>query len=444
MDLNKFNIFLAGLLPLLLIACTPKLEKIVLTIPDTPHNIMIHSSGSILGPCEPTICIDPSQPSRIVAGSVLDNVYVSNDGGRTWDIQRMQSSKGVYGDPVVRIDREGNIFYAHLSNPKGKPHGDDSFLDRIVVQRSEDGGKTWNDGGHSQVRGSHDQDKEWLYIDPIDGTILMGWTEFDKYNSSKPEDKSRILFSKSTDKGDTWSEPIIISQYEGNCLDDDMTPEGAVPVVGTDGTYYIVWAFDSKIYLDISKDQGNTWLDKDRVIASQVNGWAQDIPGLDRCNGMPTIKCDISMGPYRGRLYVNWSDQRNGEDDTDIWVMYSDDRGVTWSAPHRVNDDEPGRHQFFSNMDVDPVTGFIYLVFYDRRGHDNNATDVFLAYSTDGGATFTNRKINSTTFTPQKSIFFGDYTDISAYNNMVRPIWTQYNRRQLSVWTALIDISIRD
>ena len=39
---------------------------------------------------------------------------------------------------------------------------------------------------------------------------------------------------------------------------------------------------------------------------------------------------DRSDGPYRGRLYAVWPDQRFG--DQDIVLARSDDRGETWSA----------------------------------------------------------------------------------------------------------------
>jgi len=71
-------------------------------------------------------------------------------------------------------------------------------------------------------------------------------------------------------------------------------------------------------------------------------------------------------------------------------------------------------------MDVDPITGYIYIVFYDRRNdlHDKNETEVYLAYSKDGGENFTNLKISESPFTPQLGVFFGDYNDISAYNGV--------------------------
>jgi hypothetical protein len=137
---------------------------------------------------------------------------------------------------------------------------------------------------------------------------------------------------------------------------------------------------------------------------------------------------------------VNWSDQRNGTDDTDVWIMKSNDGGATWSAPVRVNDDAGKAHQFFNWMAVDPVTGYVYVVFYDRRGLEGNATHVYVACSKDGGATFENRRVSETPFTPEAGIFFGDYNNIAAHGGMVRPIWTRFENGKLSVWTALLRV----
>ena len=155
---------------------------------------------------------------------------------------------------------------------------------------------------------------------------------------------------------------------------------------------------------------------------------------------MPVIKVDHSNSPSKGTLYVSWSDQRNGKDNTDVWLIHSKDKGKTWSQPARVNNDEGAHHQFFSWFDVDPITGHLYWVFYDRRKHQNNDNDVFLAWSKDGGKSIKNTKISESPFQPTKDVFFGDYNNISAYNGRVRPIWTRMDNGRLSVYTALIDV----
>lgn len=404
------------------------------------QNVLIdeNSTGGY-GPCEPSIAVSPADPKKVVAGSILDRVYHSHDSGLTWQKDTLKSTYGVYGDPVLIADYQGNFYYFHLSNPYGEISWSGHKLDRIVCQTSTDSGLSWTDGGFAGFHHPKDQDKEWAIADPTDHTIYMSWTQFDAYSSKAPEDKSNILFAKSTDQGATWSESMIINEKAGDCLDGDQTTEGAVPAVGPNGEVYVAWSFDDRIYFDRSTDKGATWMDEDVVVAKQSKGWDFEIPGIGRANGLPITACDISEGPNRGAIYVNWSDQSNGEDDTDIWVAKSTDGGISWGDPVRVNDDPPGKHQFFTWMAVDPMTGYIYIVFYDRRNYEDAQTDVYLAWSKDGGATFTNELISESPFKPNPDQFFGDYNNISVYNGIVRPIWTRQEGDTLSVWTAIID-----
>ena len=429
------------------LGCSPKtivsLEDTIETTINTDTDLVIQAikidQGTLYGPCEPSIAINPTNPDNIVAGAILDRVYFSDDGGVTWEKDKLRSSYGVYGDPVIQADYQGNFFYAHLSNPNGRAYADTSFLDRIVFQKSTDGGISWSDGSYTLPRSPKDQDKHWLAIDPKTNDIYVTWTEFDLYDSPLEEHRSRILFSRSTDTGEKWTDPVVLSQREGDCLDEDNTTEGAVPCVGPDGQIYVAWAFNEKIYFDKSYDKGKTWLEEDLIVSDQPEGWVIDIPGLSRCNGMPVTAVDRSDSPYKGTIYVNWGDQRNGIDDTDIWIAKSENEGESWSEPIRVNNDVPGKHQFLSWMDVDESTGYIYVVFYDRRAHEDFSTDTYLAVSKDGGTSFENIKINDTSFIPSASVFFGDYNDISVIDGRVRPIWTQLNKGKLSIWTALID-----
>ena len=430
------------LISVLLLSCNPSINT-TLKAPsplEIGEAIMI-DDGKFFGPCEPTISISKTNTDIIVAGAILDRVYRSEDGGQSWVKNKMQSEYGVYGDPVVRSDFNGNFYYAHLSNPDGRPFVDTSFLDRIVIQKSIDSGQSWNGGSFTLPRSPKDQDKQWLAVDPNDNTVYITWTEFDLYSSKKPEDKSRILFSKSVDEGQSWSYPIVLSQKEGDCIDSDQTTEGVVPSVGPQGQIYAAWSYDEKIYFDKSYDKGETWLENDIVVADQPEGWDYSIPGLQRCNGMPITAVDRSSSTYNGTIYVNWSDQRNGTDNTDIWLSKSTDEGDSWTKPIKVNNDTGSKHQFLTWMALDQTTGYIYIVFYDRRHHEDNTTDVYLARSVDGGATFDNQKINKTSFLPNEFIFFGDYNDISAHDGKIRPIWTQLDKKGLSIWTSIIDES---
>lgn len=403
--------------------------------------VRIHESAQRYGPCEPSVAINPKNPKHIVAASVLHNIYRSADGGKSWEKQTVQSPFGVWGDPCLIADRDGNFYYFHLSNPAGKGWESDELLDRIVCQKSADQGASWSDGSSIGFRDArHDQDKEWACADARTGHLYVTWTEFDKYKSQQPEDSSYILFSKSIDGANLWSEPVRINQKAGNCLDDDKTVEGAVPTVGPEGQLYVAWAFNDTIYFDRSADEGNTWMSQDRIVAAQPGGWNYSVPGLSRSNGLPVTVCDTSQSAHRGTIYVNWTDLRQGSDDADVWIAKSTDEGDTWSAPVRVNNDAAGHQQFLTWMAVDPFSGYLYVVFYDRRHHGGNQTDVYLAYSTDGGDTFANVKVTQKPFfLAEEGPFFGDYNQIAAYNGVIHPIWTQMDGKKLSVWTAAIE-----
>ena len=45
--------------------------------------------------------------------------------------------------------------------------------------------------------------------------IFLTWTQFDQYGSFNPADSSIILFSRSFDQGETWSEAKRINQHAG-------------------------------------------------------------------------------------------------------------------------------------------------------------------------------------------------------------------------------------
>ena len=57
---------------------------------------------------EPSIAIDPNDPSIMAAGTILSDYYYSKDGGKTWKSKTLKSSYGVYGDPVLTVS------YTHL------------------------------------------------------------------------------------------------------------------------------------------------------------------------------------------------------------------------------------------------------------------------------------------------------------------------------------------
>ena len=399
---------------------------------------------------EPAIAVNPANPQQlVVAWQVKASVAYSTDGGQTWTTAEGTAPKDyrVSGDVSLAYDSAGHALLCYIAFDKlGTTNywAQGATRNGIFVRRSLDGGKTWEADASTVIAHNSDpgipfEDKPWIVADtsgPHAGNIYVGWTQFTLAASD-------LLFSRSTDGGKSWSKPIKLNSAPGLPRDDNGALEGFHAVAGPDGTLYAIWADRDGIMMAVSHDGGQTFSKDRRVINAGPAYFG--ITGVSRSNGFPQIGLDPRSGIERekdprsgiggnkvtrttahnskqgGNLYVSWSDYTNG--DVDVFVASSADFGHTWSAPVRVNNDplHNGNDQFFQWMAVDPRTGAVNLVFYDRRT-DNKATTVTLARSTDGGKTFNNYTLDGEAFDAEGD-FLGDYLAITALGNKAFAAW---------------------
>ena len=376
---------------------------------------------------EPAIAVNPSNPQQVV-GVFQDNVHAaySQDSGRTWQLAENVDPKNylVSGDVSAAFDNQGHAFVCYIAFDK---LGSFNYWARgatrngIFIRRSLDGGKTW-EAEHIPVAeqlsepGIPFEDKPWIVADNTKGkyagNLYIGWTRWRIADS-------QMVLSRSTDDGKTWSKPIEIDAHPGLPRDDNGAAEGFSGVVAPDGTLYAIWSQDDEIMLTSSHDGGQTFSHARPAIHTAPIMFA--VQTLERANGFPQIAID----PRTNRLYVTWSDYRNG--DLDVFAAASDDKGKHWSSPVRVNNDplHNGAEQFFQWMTVDPTDGSVDVLFYDRRGDPQNQKQIVaLARSTDGGRTFANYAWTDEPF-EASGVFFGDYTGVAAYGGRVYGIWTE-------------------
>ena len=380
---------------------------------------------------EPAIAVNPANPQQlVVAWQINASAAYSTDGGQTWTLAAGTAPKEyrVSGDVSLAYDASGAallcyIAFDKLGTTNYWAHG--ATRNGIFVRRSPDGGKTWDKEAatviaHQSTPSIPFEDKPWIVADtgngPHRGNLYVGWTQFTLTETN-------LLLARSTDSGKTWSKSIQLNSAPGLPRDDNGALEGFHGVVGPDGTLYTIWDDRDGIMFAVSHDGGQTF-SKDRRIINAGPGYF-GITGVSRSNGFPQIGIAPRGGDSKkeaaGNLYVAWSDYTNG--DVDAFVASSADHGSTWSAPVRVNNDpiHNGADQFFQWMAVDPRTGAVNLVFYDRRP-DNKETRVTLARSTDGGRSFTNYTLDKEAFEAEGD-FLGDYLAITAFGNKAFAAW---------------------
>ncbi len=461
------------------------------------------SQDHYLAHSEPEIAENPLNPLNLVGGSKFFTnparyafkigYYTSFDGGCTWSDGGLFPGYDAYvitSDISFVFGRHNDVYGAVLVD--GKP-GNRNFSG-VAVSRSTDGGRHFAPPVlvEADPSGATFSDKPWIGIDntngPHAGSIYIVWNLDNNNTNSAP-----IYFSRSTDGGRTFSTGVEIDGVStlcqfGNPAGGELTCDsalGATPVIGSDGTISVVYAYldprrsdegtggqgqsgnvQNNARLDSQTNQANCQplgpdsLDHTHllVVQSRDGGatWGAPIDAATiydlpfhfqnscfRNFSLPAFAAD----PKNGTLYLSWSDERNG--DADVLLARSTDGGKTWSAPVRVNDDPvgDGKDQFQPQVAVAP-NGVVSVMFFDRRNDPNNLKiDTYLAQSTDGGQSFhSNVRVTSVSWDPNIDApipddgthvtFIGDYQGLAVDNHFAHVFWNDTRTGAQEIFTA--------
>ncbi|MGQ9816950.1 MAG: hypothetical protein ACUVQ3_03230 [bacterium] len=370
-------------------------------------NIKVNTDNTTQIQNEQQIVINPTDTLNFVAdwrdfrvGYRQVGHAASFDGGRTWVAETLFVEPTYIwdSDPGMTVDANGNFYAIILSfNSTSEPNG-------FFVFQSTDKGLTWS-APRTVVDGVQNvfEDKELIACDrtssSYNGNLYVAWARFINFYSPA------IYFTRSTNQGFNWSTPTQISDTQGSV-------QWPVPAVGPNGEVYVAWCASTSIKFDRSTNGGVSF-GTDRTVQS-IASMNRYVKGTILTFSYPAMDVDITNGPYRGYIYIAYMD--TGTDGyPDIFFTRSTDGGNSWSTRVRINDDPQGNHidQFHPWLTVDR-TGCISVIFYDSRNDPNNILcDVYLAQSTDGGATWLpNVRITTVSF----DLRAGSETQIKPYD----------------------------
>lgn len=373
-----------------------------------------------------SVAISPKN-NKNMAAYAAGKMMISNDAGVTWTASSLQLPVDLKGTPNLTADSKGNFFLVY------------STLTQIISRSSTDDGKSWSEPLVVSAPMGKDQYNPNISAFPKKEGLIVTWTQAGKIGLEADTCTSNIMLSTSSSGGKKWSKPIRVNQHSGNCLDEDFTVRGSTAVIGADNKTFVIWASQGIMIYDRSYD-GQMWISTDLGIAEQSGGWGLTIPGFGKIANTPAIAVDNSPSRIHGTLFLAYSDLKSGEKDSDIWLVRSVNHGDNWTVAARINQDKPGRDQFLPRISIDPANGRVYILYYDRRDGSDNQTDVYLAWSTDGGNQFKETKITEAAFTCDINVadYMTDYIDLSVQKGIIVPVWTSIQNGKQEVWTAVI------
>jgi hypothetical protein len=414
-------------------------------------------SGDVLSQNETPIAINPANPRNMITGANDWNyndgcaVNVSFDGGTTWTptlpngfipgITRFTNDPNVAGtgayeaggDPTVAFSPDGKVAYFvcqafNFTSP---------FQIALLLNRSYDGGRTWQTTGLTQVstdtgngvsKGSNGQfpDHENLHVDPTNGWLYVTWAQFNGKSTHSP-----VIVAISRDGGNTFVQTQVTAGSVRNNQDQRIVTDAA-------GNAYLT--FDNGV-------QGNkgTVLYVSRLVRGSAT-WSTPLAFATVTSAVclfPPNCFTISGGQFRAggtypaptfdlannRLYVAYADAKSAY--AQMYVQSAPANDLTsWTTPVPIS--AGAGDQFQGELSSAP-NGRLDAMFYDRRYSNNTLVDVTYATSSDAGKTWRRVRVTSAGFDPSQwgvpsgsgfRPFIGDYNGIASTNTTAELAWT--------------------
>lgn len=377
-------------------------------------------------------------PAKEIYGA---NRFESEDAGEEWEGEVEGVGGENNGDPAIGIALDGTTYVGRIGQNR---------CQTVAVRLP--GSDEWNETQVSTLSVPNEiHDKNHLAVDHSPGSSYLGnvysaWTVVNNVAGLY----GHVFLARSTDRANSFSQPINLSAgVEGIVYN-----HGVNLSVGVNGEVYAVWAgyqtwpSDENALLFTRSLDGGVTFENPRRIGPQIRGVR--LTGLAapiRTNSFPVMAVDLSDGPGRGNLYIVWTNYGKPNENVgpapEVYFIKSTNQGMTWSEPIKVASagTADGGERFFPWITCDPVTGKLFVIFYDSRGLTAGDCRVWVAASNDAGESWIDFPVSDEVFSPVPipglaMDYFTDYIGISAYNDLVIPVWTDNRDGVAASWCS--------
>jgi hypothetical protein len=378
---------------------------------------------------EPYVAVDPARPDTVVAvfqmgrfpdgGAAAIGFASSDDGGTTWTSGVLpgltRASGGVYlrvSDPSVAFGPDGSA-YASSIVIRG-PDRDGG----IAVNRSDDGGRTWNGPAFLErtPAGSGD-DFPRIAVDTGSSSRDVGRVYVTYVHGD------RIAVKWSDDRAVTWSSRSLVSPGMG------FVPNVVVGPGGLTVVYITRRSGGRRVLVSRTSHDGGTAFDPP-VEVGVMRGRASR--GL-RAVGVEEAAAD----PVTGTLFVVWERASNRENGpNDVVLSRSLDGGRSWTVPTAVNPDPSGSGTDHLQPAVAARGDRVRIVYFTRavsQGRPSQLLQLRSISSSDGGVTFAGERAIgppadlrfAAVVRPGRTRFLGDYIGVALSTESLLVVWSR-------------------
>jgi len=408
---------------------------------------------------EPMLAVDPTNASNLIGvwqqdrwsngGSHGLMTGYSSDRGRTWKRTAAAFSRCAGGnaanggdyqrasDPWVTFAPDGTAYQISLSfSGAGSQPGSSNA---VLVSRSTDRGRTWSvpvtlirDGPAAA------NDKESITADPTDARYV--YAAWDRLEGNR----GPTWFARTTDAGATWEPAQAI--FDPGADKQTLNNQIVVLPGGTLVNFFTRFDPDPALAIIRSTDKGISWSAPIVIAQAQALG-VRDPENHTEVRDSATLG-SIAVSRV-GTLVAAWQDARfSGGVRDGIALSRSNDGGLTWSAPVRINHD-PNVPAFSPTVAVrdDGTIGVTYCDFRNNTTDPSTLpTDLWLAQSADG-ATWRESHVAGPFDLSQApnalGLFLGDYHALATVGTTFVPFYVRTNDgnpgNRTDVFAGLVD-----
>lgn len=340
---------------------------------------------------EPMIAASPFDPLRLVAASMIVRdphsaefqdswsvvVYASRDGGRSWSRRPLPGlpDDWMAGDVWLAWDANDVVHLSCIATAsmlEGEPVSTWAF-------RSTDGGWTWSEPERGIFGAGTTQDHPVLSA-TVDGEGAPLVYAFGTKAAGDEEGVDLAVLEPGSVGSERRSEPARFRPLASFTTERRTANLGGAVGLPGGGVLFTWFRMpDPPRGLWAVHGDGRGTFEETRL--------REGILPVS----FPTLAVDRSDGPHAGRAYATWVEGADPRDQRDLRVLvaHTDDGGRTWSEPtpaHRHSAPTQRTMPFVAVNDA----GTVAVAWMDWRGSPDRSDcpELWLAASTDGGATF--------------------------------------------------------